>query len=160
MIKKPEARKIFNKWKTDFRGFNKKREAIPHNFDQLFYAFSTSDVDFDTAEAYISDAVAVHLPDLPTCKRTFKYMKGKEFYTLDEFVASWKEDIELMGRESFYRWYDLEVESAPKKIGGMEPQSYIKYKKYIDSFPTVDLKAIREASAQVVDEEDVDFGDL
>ena len=160
MTKKAEARKIFNKWKTDFRGMDKRREAIPHNFDQLFYAMSISSIDFDTVEMFIDDAVAVHLPDHATCKRTYKFMKQKEYYSFEEFVKSWKDDIAGLARESFYRWYDVETAEAPKKIGGMDPQEYSRYKKYIASFPAVDLKELRAKAERPEVDEELDFGDL
>lgn len=162
MTKKPEARTIFKKWKTDFRGMDKRREAIPGNFDQLFFAFSTNHIDFDTAEAYITDAAGVHFPSQGVAKKQYKFSTNREFYSFEEWVEQWKEDIKSMASESFYRWNEIDtLEEAPKKIGGMDPMEYNKYRKYIDSFPTVDLKSIREKSAALdIADDDIDFGDL
>jgi hypothetical protein len=160
MTKKGEARKIFRKWESDFRGFDKRRESIPGNFDQLFFALFSASIEFDVAEALIDDATKVHLPGHSVCKRTYKTMKQKEFYSFEEFVTSWKEDIAGLARESFYRWYDVGMADAPKKIGGMDPQEYTRYKKYVSSFPTVDLKKLREKAEQSEVDEVLDFGDL
>lgn len=157
-----KAALIFNQWKAELVSKDRTFKNVLNNFDDLFYSLFTASVPFDEAHNLIKDAVSEHMFSKKNAEYAYGRVKRQVRKSFEDFTADWKKGIEDKANQAFFNWYQIE-ESAEveKRIGGMTPQEYTKYRRYVNSFPQVDIKSLKEQSkAALNSDEDFDLGDL
>ena len=141
-MSKRTAKLIFEKWKSDFVNFDKKRDAVRANFDKLFGDLYDASIDFDIAYSYIEDAARRHIPRNDTAKWVWKSMKKFTASSYEDWLNNWREDIKSKCFQSFYDFYEIQEADKPKekktrKFGSMSAAEYKRQRAYADSFETL-----------------------
>jgi hypothetical protein len=156
-----KAQHILKKWSVELKEKDRTYSNISSNFDELFYELWRHSIPFQEVEKVIKDAVAAHMPNAVVAKMTFKKLKSSAKFPVDEqeFMKNWKKDINDKAYQSFYAIYDIDGESEQEdkpQFGSMSAREYRVQRKYANSFPLVDLKALEQASMEAMKEDDDD----
>lgn len=153
------AKSLFDRWAAELINKDKAWNQVKSNFDELFYDLKAHSIPFDVAEELIKEAIAKHLPTYTIAKFTYKSLGDREkgSKSFAEFFDSWKSGISDFAHQAFYTYYSVDIDKedpseGEKKYGNMNAQEYMLQRKYAESFPEVDLVAIREQRAKVLEE--------
>lgn len=164
------AKQLFDRWKVNLaKKPSSERETAKAqiNFDELFYEFSINQVDFESAQSILSDAIAAHMPSHALIEIVWQKQKTRvPGLSKKEWVDDWRSRIEESAKAAFYTWYKIPGEEEPSHngTGNMSPQEYAMQRRYADSFPTIsrsELEAIEEKRQQFLSEnlDDLTFGE-
>lgn len=160
MANKVHNRKIalllFEEWKSSLLERDKSKDALEENFDDLFYEFEKSAIDFDTAHEFLEKAIAAHYPNKSVINRIYKRVKSQIEHTMskDEFEEDWKRLIYDTACKTFYSRFKLEKQKKADTLpSGMSRSEYKKQRAYADSFPELDLSQLPEIETN----EDIEF---
>jgi len=159
------ARSLFERWASELMNKDRAWNKVKSNFDELFYDFKAHSIPFEAAEELIKEAVAKHLPTNSVAKFTYRSLgdREKDGKSFLEFLDAWKKGISDFAYQAFYTYYSADIDKedqseGEKKYGNMNMQEYILQRKYAESFPEVDLVAIREqrekTMAKLLEKED------
>ena len=141
-MSKKAAKLIFEKWKSEFPNFDKRRDAVRENFDKLFCDLYEASIDFDIAHEIIEEAIKKHLPREDTAQWVWKGIRKHVASTYSEWLESWREDIKSKAFQSFYDFFPLMESSnqgskSGKKFGSMSVAEYTRQRKHADAFETL-----------------------
>ena len=157
------ARLVFDRWKASY---NKKVASERHtknaqvNFEELFYEMKRYQIPFDEAHDAIDTAIAVHMPPMFLVDKVYATMKAdlKTSATKQEFIASWRKNMEEAANAAFYAWYEIPLPTdpdpeAPKRTGKIPDAEYIKQRALADSFESIteeDIQQLKENRERAV----------
>ncbi len=163
---KKRAKLIIERWGSELAtksSSERGRNKVTENFDNLFYELWKASISFDIVHDMLSDIIAKHFPSHSVAKRTFttlkQHLQGKSFV---EFLQDWKESIKNKAMQSFYALYpiDGETKQEEKTFGNMSQQEYSKQRKYAESFPQLDIEALKKQREEMLEEVQVDLDEL
>jgi len=163
---KKRAKLIIERWSSELAtksSSERSRHKVSENFDSLFYDLWKSSIPFDVVHDMLSDIISKHFPNQTVAKRTFTalkpHMQGKTFV---EFLEDWKESIKHKAMQSFYALYPIDGENKTeeKKFGSMSAQEYSKQRKYADSFPRLDIEALKKQREEMLEDIQIDLDEL
>ena len=153
------AKHVYKKWEAELASKDRSRSAVSDNFSELFYELWKASVTFEIAESYVSQAIKAHLPAKTIAGLTYKRLKpqlgGVSFH---EFMDDWKKNISSKAWDAFYTQYPIDgvEEKEEKKFGSMSVQEYNKQRKYVESFPVLDIEALKKKREEFMKQEDED----
>lgn len=157
MANKRVAKLIYQQWKSDLANKDRSSKNMHNNFDELFYSFHMSDVEFDEAHDYLKDAIQAHAPSKFVSKRVYDGVRQRVDKTFEEFCTDWKEHIKDTATQAFFSWYSIEGESKKERqFGNMSPREYSLQRKDVENFPHVDLMEILKQQEEIMAEDFVD----
>ena len=139
----------------------------------MFYALKQIGVDFDLAKEIRDQAIEAHLPNRQTIKTNYRKWKNK-YDSLEDFEKSWARMISDAAINVFYIWFNAETEEHKQTLkeelfsvnekgetvapNGMSKEEYNRMRRYAESFPLVDVAALRRQRAErLKDFEDEDL---
>ena len=167
MTNKNTAQHLFNKWAAELRMKDRHWNNVQNNFEELFFELYKHEIPFEEANELVKLAVAKHLPDLGTAKRTFERVKKSEHYsgdTFQEWLNGWKKGIEDQGMQAFYAIYTppalAEKAQEEKKFGSMSQMEYRKQRRYSESFPTLNTEELEKRLEAGINNFEDFFADL
>lgn len=153
---KTRAKHILKKWSAELSSKDRTKTAVPENFGELVYEFWRASIPFDVVEEIMPEAIKAHLPSQYIAGKTYKQMKptlhGQSF---NEFMESWKKSISDKAYEAFYAQYPIDgvEQQEEKKFGNMSAQEYSKQRKYAESFPLLDIEALKKKREEFMKKE-------
>jgi len=146
------VRSIFEKWTAELTSKDRGWDRVLSNFDELFYELYKSSVPAEEAHKLINEAVAKHFPNSSIARLTYDKSPKKKLLSFKEYMDEWKEGINAFAVRSFYAYYTLNQEEPSdeeKKYGNMGVKEYLAQRRYADSFPEVDLVALKKQQAEM-----------
>jgi len=163
MINKKAVKLILERWIADLATKDRSLSNVPANFEELFGDLYHAGVSFEDAYAIVDTAIKAHYPSASVSRNTFKRLKNQNlvFKTEKEFIDDWRKQIEDMGKQVFYNYFQIDGESdQPKEkptYGSMSTAEYLKQRRYADSYPTINPEDIPDF--EPIDEDDI-FDDI
>ena len=149
------AKLIFQQWKSDLANKDRSTKNMYNNFDELFYSFHMSDIEFDEAHDYLKDAIQAHAFTKFVAKRVYDGLRGRIDKSFEEFCTDWKEHIKDTATQAFFAWYKIEGESQEERqFGNMSPREYSLQRKDVERFPHIDLMNILKQQEEILVDED------
>lgn len=148
------ARIIFEKWASELMNKDRGWDHILSNFDELFYELYRASVPFDVVHDLVKEAIAKHFPNNAVAKFTYDKSPKKKEVSFKEYLDEWKEGINDFAHQAFFAYYSVnpneeDPSEEEKKYGNMGTKEYIAQRKYAQSFPEVDLIALRKQRAEL-----------
>ena len=155
-----KARLILERWVSDLQTKDRSIHKVSDNFDELFHNLWTAKVSFDIAHQLVDEAVSAHNPTDYVARFTYKNLKAQlNGQSFTDFVANWKKNIKDRAYQSFYTFYPIDGDDQEeKKYGSMSAQEYSKQRKYANTFPELDIDALKKQikETQLINEKDRD----
>ena len=171
------AKRLFERWKADFTkkpAEGKHTQKSQENFEELFFELHKHNTDYDTAIAFIKDAVIAHLPGYYITERIWTTVKATNpGLNKKEWLEGWKNRLEENANAAFFCHYqpvadEEEIEAKHvKETGQMSPLEYSKQRKIANSYDTISLEEIailkrkrEETLKQNLSDLEIDLEDL
>lgn len=161
------AKRLFEQWKVELKKKDaaaRKWSAVESNFEEIFYTLHTHEVDYDIAEALISEIAAAHMPNLIVVDRVWKaaHQRSPDL-NKREWLDHWKESIKEKAMAAFFTWYQpVKVQPVQAPTGSMDAQEYARQRRYADRFAAItsdELRALEEKRQRFLEGED-DLNDI
>ena len=174
--KRKVAEIILEQWVASLSSKDRSKDSYEDNFDELFYTWHKIGLDFDTAIEMRDDAIKAHYPSESLVRHYYAKWK-KQYDSQDEYKKNWETMIRNAAINVFYVWFnpntEEQIKAGKEEIfqmneegkavapNGMSKEEYSRMRRYVDSIPLIDVKALRrerlKREAELNDDEDEDL---
>lgn len=158
------AKLIIERWAADLTNKDRSHHNLLNNFEELFHDMWRASIPFEIVHDFMSEIIKHHLPSHYVAKKTYSAIKNKlQGQSFADFLEGWKKYIKSQAYQALYTFYPIENEEKTEKdnkFGNMSAQEYMKQRRYADSFPELDIEALKKQREKMMDDIDADFNSL
>lgn len=142
---------ILEKWTIELRNKDRKLASVSSNFDELFEKLSDAEIEFNIVHPMVELIAKRHYPPDVVAKRSYNDLERKQGHlTYREFVDNWCNEIKAKAFESFYAFFNNEVQTTEeKKHGNMSAREYHLQRKHADSYPELTFEQLQERMKKI-----------